>query len=130
MYTVAVNLCRTTLSIVSQYNLEKHGMKWMGFYAIFVHIQGKLGQKNLPRMVRWMRWNCPPYMGFEIQTWRSETEHATYRSQRLSTILNLYEWAGKKHLKLEGQSGVQTRDLRFSKQAALPIASGPLPNSI
>ena len=38
--------------------------------------------------------------------WRSEAEHATSRSRRFHTILNHYEWAGKKHfvsLKLEGQ---------------------------
>ena len=29
--------------------------------------------------------------------------------------------------KLEGQSGVQTRDLRFSKQAALTTTPGPPP---
>ena len=52
--------------------------------------------------------------------WRSEAEHATSRSRRLPTILNLHEWAGKKHfvsLKLEGQSMVWTRDLRLPKQA-------------
>ena len=51
---------------------------------------------------------------------RSETEHATSRLRRLPTILNLYEWAWKKHfvsLKFGGQSGVRTRDLRLSKQA-------------
>ena len=32
----------------------------------------------------------------KFETWRSETEHATSRSQRLPTILNLYEWAEKK----------------------------------
>ena len=50
------------------------------------------------------------------------TEHATSRSRRLLTILNLYEWAGKKHivsLKLKCQSGARTRDLQLSKQAAL-----------
>ena len=30
------------------------------------------------------------------EPWRSEAEHATTRSQRLHTILNLYERAGKK----------------------------------
>ena len=38
--------------------------------------------------------------------------------------MNLYEWAGKElfvSLKLEYQSGVQTRDLRLSKQAALTM---------
>ena len=52
-------------------------------------------------------------------------EHAILRSRRLLTILNLYEWAGRKHfvsLKLEGQSGVRTRDLPLSKQSALTTA--------
>ena len=55
---------------------------------------------------------------FEPWEWRSEAEHATSRSRRLPTILNLYEWAEKKHsisLKLDGHSGVQTRDYRLSK---------------
>ena len=43
---------------------------------------------------------------------------ATSRSRRLSTILNLYEWVGKKHFvpfKLEGQSGgpPQTQASKF-----------------
>ena len=33
-----------------------------------MHIQAKLGQENLLRMVRWVRWHCPPDTGFEIQT--------------------------------------------------------------
>ena len=43
----------------------------------------------------------------KFEHWRSEVEHATSRSRRLHTILNLYEWARKKHfvsLKHEGQS--------------------------
>ena len=35
--------------------------------ATFVHIQAKLGQENLLRMVRWLRWHCPPDTGFEIR---------------------------------------------------------------
>ena len=31
------------------------------------HIEAKLGQENLLRMVRWMRWHCPPDTGFEIR---------------------------------------------------------------
>ena len=48
----------------------------------------------------------------------------------LSTILNLYEGAGKKHsvyLKLEGQCGVRNRDLRLSKQASLTTVLRPRP---
>ena len=33
----------------------------------------------------------------KFKPWRSEAEHATSRSQRLPTIFNLYEWAGKKY---------------------------------
>ena len=39
------------------------------------------------------------------------------------TVLNLHEWAGKKHfvsLKLECQSGARTRDIRLSKQRLRP----------
>ena len=32
-------------------------IKWIGFYATFVHIYAKLGQENLLMMVRWMRWH-------------------------------------------------------------------------
>ena len=52
-------------------------------------MKAKLSQENILRMVYW--------------------------------ILNFYEWARKKHfvsLKLKCQSGIWTRDLRFSKQAA------------
>ena len=28
---------------------------------------GHLGQENLLRMVRWLRWHCPPDTGFEIR---------------------------------------------------------------
>ena len=58
----------------------------------------------------------------QLEPWRCEAEHATSRSWRLRTILNLHEWAGKKHfvsLKLLGQSGARARDPRLSKQAAL-----------
>ena len=59
-----------------------------------------------------------------------ETDHATSRSRRFPTILNLYDRAEKKHfvsLKLEGQSRVRARDLRLFKQAALTTAPGPPP---
>ena len=53
----------------------------------------------------------------KFEPWRFETEPASSLSRRFSTILNLYEWAEKKHfvsLKLEDQSGARTRDLRLS----------------
>ena len=54
------------------------------------------------------------------------------KQRKYETILNLYAWAGIKHfvsLELEYQSGVQTRDHRISKQAALPTVPGPPPNN-
>ena len=66
----------------------------------------------------------------QFEPWWSEAENATFRSRRLPTILNLYEWAGKKHLvylKLECQSRVRTRNLRFSKQSASTTAPGSPP---
>ena len=60
-------------------------MKLVGLSAIFVHIQAKLSQGNLLRMVRW---HCPPYTGFEIKPWRCEAECATSRSRRFPTILS------------------------------------------
>ena len=61
----------------------------------------------------------------QFEPWLSDAELATSWLRRLSTILNLYEWAEKKHfvsLKLRGHSGARTRDLRLSKQAALTTA--------
>ena len=111
---------------------------------------------NLTAKMKWNKWGCRPPLctcrlnwasrtswgwcdecdGTVLQTQdskfeprRSEVEHATSRSRRLPTILNLYEWAGKKHflsLKRKCQSGVQTRDLRFSKQAALTALTAAL----
>ena len=30
----------------------------MGFYGTSVHIEDKLGQENILRIVKWMRWHC------------------------------------------------------------------------
>ena len=84
---------------------------------------------NLLKMVTWMRWYCLPDTGFEI----GALAVLGSQSRRLHAILNLYQWAGKKHfdyLKLEDQSGARTRDLRHSKQAAITTAPGPPPYSV
>ena len=90
---------------------------------------------NLARITCWRWWDEWEDTALQTRdskfvTWRSEAEHATSRSRRLPTILSHYEWAEKKHfvsLKIEGQSGIRTRDLRLSKQAALTTALGPPP---
>ena len=83
-----------------------------------------------------LRWARRTYLGWwdkwddtalqtqdsKFEHWRSEVEHATSRSRRLPTILNIYESVGKNNfvsLKLEGKSGIRSRDLRHSKQVAL-----------
>ena len=69
----------------------------------------------------------PPDTCFEI---RSEAEHAPSRSRRISTILNLYESAGKKYLFLWNLNarvggGGRNRALWFSQQAVLTTAPAP-----
>ena len=98
--------------------------KWNEMNRVLGHLCSHIsrpGQENLLRVVRWMRWHCPPDTGFEI--WKAK--HATCRSRRLPTILNLHEWAERTHfvsLKLGGQSGVRARDLRLSRQVVLTTA--------
>ena len=71
-----------------------------------------------------VRWHCPADTGFEIRS-LAVRGRARYH---LTAILNFHEWAEKKHfLSLKCQSGVQTRDLRLSKQAALTTVPGPCP---
>ena len=82
---------------------------------------------NWARRTSWGWWDDTPLQtqNSRFESRRSEVEHATSRSRKLDTILNLYAWTGKKHfvsLKLEGESGVQTSDLRLSKQAVLTAA--------
>ena len=69
----------------------------------------------------------------KFEPWWSEAERATFLSQRLPTIIHSYGWTAKKHfvsLKLVSSSGVQTRDLRLSKQAALTTAPLHSPKKI
>ena len=61
---------------------------------------------------RWMKWHCSQNTWFKSRVLASEAEHATSLSRRLSILLNLYQWAGKKHfvsLKFKCQSGGRTR---------------------
>ena len=87
---------------------------------------------NWARRTSWGRWDeitlLSRHRHRKFEPRRSDAEHATSWSRRLPTILNIYEWARKKYfvsLKLEGQSGARTRDLRHSKKAALTTAPRP-----
>ena len=67
----------------------------------------------------WDEWDGTALQISKFEPWGSVSDLSTSRSLRLSTILNHYEWAGRKHsvslklasLNLGCQRGVQTRDL-------------------
>ena len=70
-----------------------------------------------------MRWHCLPDTWFEIEPCWSAAKHVISRSRRLPTIINLYDWAGRKHFvlwNLECQSRRRICDLWLSKQAPGP----------
>ena len=80
----------------------------------------------------WDEWNDTALQtqDSKFEPWWSEAEHATSRSRRLPTIMNLYEWARKNLFflwNLEGQSGARTSDLRLTKHSALTTAPWPPP---
>ena len=76
-------------------------------------------------MVRWMRWHCPPDTGFGVRA-LAVWARARYFSVTESPHNIEFLWvSGVVSLKLGGQSGVRTRDLRLSKQAALTTVLGP-----
>ena len=74
-----------------------------------------------------MRWHCPP--GFKIRTLavRGGAPYLSVTDVPLN-IESLRVIREENILKLEGQSGIRTRNLRLSKHAALTTASGPPPS--
>ena len=58
---------------------------------VCAHIQAKLGHENILRMVRSVRWHCPPDPRFEIQTLK------VWGRARYLSVTEFYEWMGKKH---------------------------------
>ena len=72
-------------------------MKWIGLEATFVHIQAILGQENLLRMVRWVRWHGPPDTGFYIQTLEVWGRARYLSATEAPHNTEFYEWIGKKH---------------------------------
>ena len=120
--------CKTVVDYISMFSLEVVGRgKWneWGFRPPLCTCG-----LNWTRTISWGWWDEWADTALQTVPWRSEAKHATSRSRRAPTILNLYEWAGKKHfvsLKLGDQSGVRAHNLRLSKQAALTTAPGPPP---
>ena len=65
-----------------------------------INIQARLGQENLLKMVRWVKWHCPPDTGFVIRT-PDVRGRARYLSlMQASHNTEFYEWMEKKHFSL------------------------------
>ena len=69
-------------------------IKLIGFQSTFVHIQAKLGQDNLLRLVRW---HCPPDTFFEIQTLEVWGRALYFSVTEAPHNTEVYKWMGKKH---------------------------------
>ena len=77
-----------------------------------------------------MRWHCPPDTGNEIRAlvvWGRACYFSVTKAPH--NIESLRVSGEETFCFFEGQSGVRTRDLRLSKQAAFTTAPGPPPNS-
>ena len=109
-------------------------IKWneWGFRQTFVHREAKLGQENLLRMVRWMRWHCPPPPPHHPRHWIQNSSPGGLRPSTPplghwgSPQYKIFTIGLRRSLKHEVRSVVRTRDLQLSKQADLTIAPGPL----
>ena len=79
-----------------------------------MNIQAKLSQENLLRMVRWVRWHCPPDTGFEIQTlvvW-GRARYLSVTEAPHNT--EFYEWMRKKQFCFFQTAETGKRTLSFS----------------
>ena len=62
-----------------------------------MQLLAKLGQENLLRMFRWLRWHCPPDTGFQI---RALTDWGRARYLSVTEALHntdFHRWMGEKH---------------------------------
>ena len=93
-----------------------------------MHIWAKLGQENLLRLVRWLRWHCLQTQDSKFEPWRSEAEHATSRSRRLPTILTFTRgWGRNIFVSFKPpRPGTEPRTLAW-KAAVLTTTLGPPP---
>ena len=84
-------------AIFSKKLSQENEMKRIGLGATFAHIQAKLNQENFLRMVRWVRWHCPPDTGFAIQTWKVWGRAPYLSITEAPHNTKFQEWMGKKH---------------------------------
>ena len=62
-----------------------------------MHIQAELGQENLLRMVRWLRWHCPPDTGLKIRALAVWGRARYLSATEASPNTDFHTWMGKKH---------------------------------
>ena len=75
-----------------------------------MHIHAKLGQENLLRMVRWVRWHCSSDTGFEIRTLEVWGRVRYLSVTEAPHNTEFCEWMGRKHLCFfqTGETGKRT----------------------
>ena len=78
----------------------RFGFRFLHWWNIWYFIRKfEANSLNFIRKIfRGNRWHCPPSQDANFEPWRSKVDHATSLSRRLFTILNLWEWTGKKHV--------------------------------
>ena len=104
---------------------DRNKMKWIGLNATFVHIQAKLGQEKLLRMVRW---HCPPDTVFETQTLEVCGRARSSRSRRLPTILSFSSgWGRNIFVSFKPPGPVNEPRTLACKAAVLTTTLGPPP---
>ena len=106
-------------------------MKWIGLKATFVHCTYSLNWARRTSWGWWDEWDDTVLQtqDSKLEPWRSEAEHATSRSRRLSTVSpQFHTWKEKKHfISLKPPTpGTEPRTLAW-KAAVLTTTLGPLP---
>ena len=80
--------------------------QWIGFKMTCVHILAKLGQENLLRMVKWMRWHRPS------DTW--------FKTQALMVLGPTRYLSVTKPLQVRGEETYVSLDTRAGNEPTLP----------
>ena len=89
----------------------------------------KLGQENLLRIVRWLRWHCRPDTGFEIRALAVRGRARYLSVTEVPHNTDIHTWMGKKHfLFLLNRRDRKPRTLAW-KTAVLTTTLGPPPHT-
>ena len=97
-----------------------------GLGHLCTHIYTELSQDNLLRMVGWIRWDCPPDTGFEIQApvvWGRARYLSVTEAPHNIKSLQVNEAVTICFFETWMPAGGRTRDLRFSKEYIVQAGS-------